>query len=369
MNKIFIETDGVLYENLLDIRVRRDMTEFCGTFSMSTTNEKSDITSFTDFPIKPDSNIKIYIDEIPVLNGYVDSIEPDISEGGYTLAINGRDITQDILDSSLVGNTEFNNKISFKKVIERVLSNLGISEIEVIDKVGDLDDFETSELISGSIDETCFEFLNKLAKKRQVLLATNGQGNITISRSSTDAINGELRMVLNDNENNVLAARQGTDNTSRFNKYNIFSQDNVSSGFDDFEDAPNKSASATDDEIRVSRQINIIAENSSNTKDCQNRANWESNYRKARANMLTCKVKDFYADVVNKVLWQSNKLVNTRIEPLGIYTDLLIKSVEFSQANRELITTLELVNKNAYTLGLNLEKLNILQSQQRDKLS
>jgi prophage tail gpP-like protein len=74
--------------------------------------------------------------------------------------------------------------------------------------------------------------------------------------------------------------------------------------------------------------------------------------------MLTCQVKDFYADVDNKVLWQPNKLVNTNIEPLGVYTDMLIKSVEFVQAD-ELTTTLELVNKNAYTLGLNLERLNI----------
>lgn len=368
MNKIFIETDGVLYENLLDIRVRRDMTEFCGTFSLSTTNEKSNISDFSDFPIKPNSNIKIYIDDTPVMNGYVDTVSVDISIGGYTLSINGRDITQDILDSSLIGNVEFKNSISLKKVIERVLSNLVITEIKVIDNIGNLEDFKTSELISGSVDETAFDFLNKLAKKRQVLLATNGEGNITISRSSTETINGELRMILNDSQNNVLSATNNIDSVSLYNKYNIYSQDNPSSGFDNFDDVPSKTATASDAEIRTSRQINIISENSSNTRDCQNRAKWESNYRKARANITSCSIKDFYADVDNKVLWQTNKLINTRIEPLGIYTDLLIKSVEFSQTNDELITNLQLVDKNAYTLGLNLERLNILQSEQKDNL-
>jgi prophage tail gpP-like protein len=368
MNKIFIEVDGILYENLLDIRVRRDMTEFCGTFSLSTTNENAKISDLGDFPIKSNSQIKIYIDKFPVMNGYVDSISINSTADEYTLSISGRDITQDILDSSLVGNTEFRNRISFKKVIERVLSNLGVSSIQVIDNVGSLDDFKTSELISGSIDETCFEFLNKLAKKRQVLLATNGEGNITISRSSNETIDGELRSIIGDNQNNVLSATSNIDNTSRFNKYNIYSQDNISSGFDDYDDPPNKTATQSDAEIRGSRQINIIPENSSNTKDCRNRAIWESNYRKARSNTIGCSVKGFYANEQNEILWQTNKLVNTRIDVLGVYTDLLIKSVEFSQRENEIVTNLELVNKNSYTLGLNLEKLNILQSEQKDKL-
>jgi len=368
MNKIYIEVDGVLYENLLDIRVRRDMTEFCGTFSLSATNETTNITDFSEFPIKPNSNIKIYIDEFPVMNGYVDTISVDINNDGYILSINGRDITQDILDSSLVGNVEFKNRISFKKVIERVLVNLGVTDIKVIDNVGDLNDFKTSEIISGSVDETGFDFLNKLAKKRQVLLSTNEEGNITISRAGTEDSGGELRMIVGDSENNVLSAINNIDSVNRFNKYSIFSQDNPSSGFGDFDDVPSKLATSTDAEIRVSRQINIIPENSSNVRDCKNRATWERNFRKAKANTTACTVKDFYADTVNKILWKNNKLVNTRIEPLGIYTDLLIKSVQFSQANNELITNLELVDKDAYTIESKLEKLNILQSKQKDNL-
>lgn len=368
MNKIYIEVDGVLYENLLEIRVRRDMTEFCGTFSMSATNENAKLTDLSNFPIKPTSKINIYIDEFPVMTGYVDTISVNLSEGEYTLSINGRDITQDILDSSLIGNTEFTNKISFKKVIERVLQNLNISDIKVIDNISNLDNFKTSELISGSVDETAFDFLNKLAKKRQVLLGTDGEGNITISRASTENIDGELRNIIGDNENNVFLATNNIDSVSRFNKYNIYSQDNVSSGFDDFQDVPSKTASATDTEIRASRQLNIITENSCNTTDCKNRAIWESNYRKARANVTSCSVEGFYANETNKTLWQVNKLVNTKIELLGIYTDLIIKSVEFSQTNEELVTNLEIVDKNAYTLGLNLERLNILQSQQKDNL-
>ena len=368
MNNIYIEVDGILYENLLNITVRRDMTEFCGTFSLSATNENSNITDFNDFPIKPSSQMKIYVDSVPILNGYVDTVSVNISDGGYDLSINGRDITEDLIDSSLVGNVEFKNTISLKKVIERVLSNLGITGIEVINNVSNLDDFKTSELVSGSVDETAFDFINKLAKKRQILLSTNGDGNITISRSSKDDIGGELRLIIGDNQNNVLSASNNVDSVARFNKYNIFSQDNISSGFDGFDDPATKTATATDRDIRTGRELNIIPENSSNTRDCENRAIWESNYRRARANTTACSVKDFYADTENKVLWQVNKLVNTRIEPLGIYTDLLIKSVEFSQTNDGLITNLELVDKNAYTIASNLEKLNIEQSKQKDNL-
>jgi len=369
MNKIFIEVDGVIYENIVDIRVRRSMTEFCGAFTMSATNESTSISELRNFPIKPKSRIRIYIDDTPVLTGYIDSITIKVSaSGGYELSINGRDITQDLFDSSLQGNIEFKNSISFKKIIERVLTNLGATDIKVIDNVGNLDDFKTSELVSGSIDETAFEFLNKLAKKRQVLISTNGEGNITISRSSTDNVGGELRLTLGDNENNIIDASNPIDNTGRFNKYNIFSQDNISSGFGDFQDVVNKEASSTDEEIRATRIINIIPENSCNTKDCQNRAIWERNFRKAKSNSVSCTVKDFYADEENKKLWEVNKLVNTKIDLLGIYTDFLIKTVEFSQGNNEIITSLELVDKNAYTLESNLEKLNILQSEQKDSL-
>jgi len=350
---LILEVNKVKYEGFLDAYAEISMDTIFGSFSFSATSETG-----KNFPIRNGSSVKILVNDIPVITGYAERLEVNYDSDRHFIRISGRDKTADLVDSTLYDSLELNTPLSLQRVIQTVLSRLGITDIKVINNAGAIRLFETSELISGSAENNAFEFIERYARKRQVLLSTDGLGNIVLNRASKDLLPIVLQNIAGDNNNNIFSAIVRYDTMNRFNKIKVYSQDNYSvTEADPNSDSVNRKGISTDNEIRAGRRRAVISEFSGDDFTNRDRAIWEVNIRRARGFVYEAIIPGFNINETSKDIWTPNKLIKVQDDFCDVSSQLLIRKVKYQldESNGE-ITTLTMSPRDAYTLQANLDQ-------------
>lgn len=351
---INIEVDGTIYEGFTNISVTKSIDRVSGSFNFTLTQPDN----ITTFPIKNGSPCKIFVNNIKVIDGFIQRLSVSYNVNSHTINVVGGDKTVDLIDSYLKENIEFNANITLQKIIEDVVSSLGI-DVKVIDNVGTLEKFKKSELVSGSPTNNAFEFVEKYCRKRQVLLSVNNDGNIILQRASTNLIPTKLLNEENGENNNILNADVSYDNTERFYQVNVKSQENFGAALPGITSVQgvDKLGTAFDTEIRQSRSLTLTAESSSDAFTTKERATWEVNIRRARGIVYSVTVQGFAYNEKNITsplssnLWMPNNLVHIVDNFADINAQMLIQNVTFNlDVNGGSTTTLDFITKDAYTL-------------------
>lgn len=324
MNEIVIEIAGIRYTGFTDISVTKTMDTMAGSFRFAATSD-----DVTVFPIKVGDSCSIIIVDVPIIKGFVEIVSVDYSAGSHSIIIEGRDKTADIIDSTLFGNIEITKGATLEKVIKKVLDDLDITDIEIINNVSGLQPF-TNELESGKTGQNAFDFIQTYCRKRQVIVASDGLGNILIQRAGTNVIPVHLLNQKGGEFNNIISSHVSYNHTQRFNSVKVKSQGN-SSAFDvTFQNIANNEASATDSLIRSTRKMVVIAESSSDKTTVQERATWEVNIRRARSFQYSVSIQDFTYDKTN--LWLPNNLVNVLDQYADVEGQFLIRAITYAQS-------------------------------------
>jgi prophage tail gpP-like protein len=352
---IEVQIDGIPYTAFTSYNFERDMETICSTFSLELTTLDGGL-----FPIKRGAEVKAIIDGKTFCHGYVDKVRNGYSVSSHTIMIAGRDKTQDIVDSTLDNKLELNTPISLENVIKKVLSYLGLS-LKVINKAGALQPFSASEIVSAEIGQGCFDLIENYARKREVMLTTDGDGNIILTRGEGEAINASLLHKIGGSTNNVKSAEVEFNDEKRFYSYVVRSQLNknsktVSLSFSGVTGASpaqitSSYGNAVDDGVRATRKLVIKAETSSTNSDAKKRAQWEREIRRARALNYVVTLDGFKYSSAKGAIWEPLQIVTVKDDFASIDDELLIKKVSYnlSLANGQQ-TTLELVPKIAYNL-------------------
>jgi prophage tail gpP-like protein len=350
---VSIEINGINYTGFTSVNVTKEIDTISGKFSINSVFRAGD-----KFTILRGDRVVVKVNDTPIINGYVESISANYTYDSTSITVRGRDKTCDVIDSQIDGDVEFNTPLSLTRIIEKTLERINIQDVNVINEVSDLEPFTESDLISGQVGQTAFEFLESHARKRQVLLSTNGNGDIVITRASGETINASLRHRFNGNDNNILEARAEYSMSSRFNIYRCKSQGNTS-GLNELSirqseeesesvEETNINSDAIDDEIRDSRILTFIAENASDSRQARQRARWEANVRRARSLKYLVTVQGDSYDGTNP--WPVNRLVQVLDDYADVSASLLIERVEFSfDLDQGTLTSLSLVPQDAYT--------------------
>ena len=108
-----LEVNGSQYEGLLNGNVSNSFESLSGDFScdVSMPQDKT-------FPIKRGDKCRVLIHNIPVLDGYVNKINTNLSADGHTITISGRDKTCDIIDNTLPAKLNINTPISLNEIFK-----------------------------------------------------------------------------------------------------------------------------------------------------------------------------------------------------------------------------------------------------------
>lgn len=346
---IELEVNGQPYSNFLGAVCENRLDALTNVFSFEATS-----TEDLPLPFTGGEPCRVLVDGEPVLTGSIEIVGVNYSSQQHTIRIQGRGKTGDLLDSTLDSISDIRPPINLKALIERVIQELGL-DIQVIVNTPTEDFNEAEDLAGPDIGENAFAFIEKYARKRQVLLTEDGDGNIVITQSSGESINSPLQNVLGSPNNNILAGSVSYDYTGRYNKYKFASAQNpiplVNAGETDLTSLVNQGGGVQDPASRVGRQLVLVAEAPYSNAQCDTRAEWEANIRKTRSRVYSVDLDGFRN--AQGDLWESNKIVSIVDQFAGINSQMLINSVTFTYNNSDgSLTTLALVERNSYTLTL-----------------
>jgi prophage tail gpP-like protein len=333
----------------------------------------------------------VLVNKKPFITGFVEQINISYDSTGHQISISGRDKTCDIVDDTVGSDLSFSAGVSLPEIITKVLGSLGLdADIKVKNNVKDLAVFGVSDLgnISPQIGQTAFDFIEKYAKKRQVLIMSDGDGNIVLTRVPEEK--DKIKTVLTSSakkQSTILTASVTYNDVKRFYKYIMLSQQNpVSSatggvvtnlapyqqnggnlGASEEEDNSSDSeidnekmismkAISYDKDIRHTRIYNMMqhCDSENDSQSLQDKAEWEANYRRATGFNYTVTVQGFSPINDPKIIWQPNMLVTVKDEYCDIDSQLLlIKSVKFTYGiDSGSTTTLELIDKDGYSVDI-----------------
>lgn len=358
MSNIFLEINGDRFFGFTNISITKSMENFCNTFSFST-SAIDDKGNVVDLPIRMQDKARIFVDDNLVLTGYVEIINIDYSAKSHSINYQGRDITGDLVDSSII-KKQYSIK-NFVRLAQKVLIDNDISNIKIINNVVDLpeivdvnsldsDIFIFDEKIEAEAHDTIISFLDSYVKKVQALLMTNSQGNIEIARESNIINNLLLISKRNNQSNNILSANLLVNSTTRFYETKCISQmANIFFG----ESSVRQESFSYDKLVRNNRRLIIIDDKFSKTQELDRLANWTRNMNIAKGLTYSCIVQGFYADEKSKILWEPNTLVQIEDDFCKINGIFLIKNVVFKQSEKGSFSELTIVNRGTFTVSEN----------------
>lgn len=342
---IQLEINNNLYDGFYDFKAKRSMLTACSQFVISASTKTQ---AFSDFPIKQGDKCRIIVDGKTWITGFIEKLVVSYNKDALTVQLSGRDITSDIIDSTVIPEVSINGPISLENLIKTALSQIGIN-INVINKVPDLPNFSASEIVAPDIGTGFYQFLEEYCRQRAVLLLTDNNGNLVITRSSNEKSQIELINKVG-KQNNIVEASATFDSTSRYNRYYVLSQINMATlSYDgeDVENSTNRYGEAFDDAIRSTRVKCLIAENPSTIPECKNRAIWEANVSRSRSISYSCLIN---SHSFNGEPFDYNKLVLVDDDYAGINSLMLIETVELSASETGNTASLTLVTPDAYNL-------------------
>ena len=338
-NKIYLEVAGIKYEGFTDIAVNSAMENFCSSFSFSTTVKETKLGRVIN-DIKLSQQAKVYIDDNLLITGFIEDLDKEVSANSHSKTASGRDIGGDIIDSDIKQKSY--NQRNFELLCNLVLKDNGFT-IKVINKVGLLK-LEAKETIKTEQGQSIFSFLDKYAKKLQVLLKMDNNGNLTIIREDDSVVKN---MLINNytSDTNILSSRLKLTTVDRFNVVEVYSQGNNKTHT---KTSISQKGTATDSQIRKTRRKILTMDTASESKSLKALAEWNINVRRAKGSRYTCKTLGFYSS--NNTLWQPNTLVDIVDYDMEVQGTFLIQGVEFSQSLQGSFTTLDIVEQGSFTL-------------------
>lgn len=350
---IFLEVDSVPYEGFTEISVIRSLGAISGAFNFRATSSQK-----KPLPVQIGQACRVLINDTPVVNGFIETIDIDYDSSTHNIVIAGRDKTMDVIDCSTLVN-ELSGTLSLETVIRKILDGNGLTDIQVINNVSGLKSFKDGDIESAEVGETRFEYMDKYARKRQVLLTGDGKGNIVITRSGSNNAVTSLINVIGGENNNIKSGGTSYSETNLFNRYVVRSQQNPSAlssgGSIPSTEIVNQSGTAIDNNVRLTRVREIRPDQSGSSDDSKQFALWSKNIAIARSFNYTAVVQGFYQDEKETRLWVPNEIVSVEDDFAGISSrvnaQLLIDTVEYKLSNDSGSTaTMTCVDKDSYTL-------------------
>lgn len=339
MSKILLEVNGLRYEGFTDIAVNNAMENFSSSFSFSTTVKENNFGRIVN-DLKLGQEAKVYIDDNIVITGFIEDLEREISADSHSITLSGRDIGGDIVDSDIKQKSY--TQRNFELLVNLVLRDNNFTT-KVINKVGLLK-LESTETIKTEQGETIFAFLDRYAKKLQVLLKIDAKGNLNIIREDDSVVKN---MLINNHtsDTNILSSKLKLSTVDRFNVIEVYSQGNNKTHT---KTSISQKGIAKDPQIRITRRKIATMDTASESKSLKALAEWNVNLRRAKGSRYTCRTLGFYSS--NKTLWQPNTLVDIIDYNMEVQGTFLIQGVQFSQSLQGSFTTLDVVEQGAFNL-------------------
>ena len=331
------------------VNIQKSLDSLVGAFNLTVTDQWTIATNRNDkkksfWALYPGDKIEILVDDKMFFTGYVDQLSSNIDATGRNISISGKEKTVDLVDcSETTDKNQFEDK-SFLVIAKQVCDPFQIKALidSGVNVGGKLKN------ITVNPGESFFQTLDKAARDRGLLITTNEDGNLLITKSGARV--SKVGLV---EGKNIKSISISVDHSNRFKTYKAYGQ-----GADiKIESAPGSSwqsvsnnAVAIDKGITRKRTKMLSVSGSSENIDMQNRVRWEAKTRAARSETIVIETPSWTkpSDKINE-LWKVNEIVHVTAESSGIDGDYLIGTISYSQSyNGGESCTMTLIRPDAY---------------------
>lgn len=289
--KLYVGTS--IYGGWQRLSVTRSIEQIANGFELEVTERWPGQS--TSRPIRPGEKCTLKLGDETVITGYVDDAEPAYDKEARSLSIRGRDATGYLVDCSAIHKAGQWANTPLDRIASGVCAPFGI-KVKVETDVGK--PFHSYGIDPG---ETVFDCIERAARQRAVLLISDGDGNLVITRAGNERAGTALI-----EGQNILHAQGRFSWKDRYSIIKVLGQERANDYFYG-EHAAGASASIKDDAITNYRPLIVHAESHGAGATLRDRATWERNVRMGRGNRGTITVQG-WTDGDGK-LWQPNTLV------------------------------------------------------------
>lgn len=325
-----LEIGGTLYGGWTAISIKRGLEQVAGTFELEVSVKWPG--QETGWPIQTGDSCRVLVDNIPVITGYVDDIDMSYDARAHTYRVTGRDKTADLVDCC-PPSTQIKNA-SLPALARQWAALFGIEVVVQAECNKPVPGFKSDE------GDTCFEMLEKLARANAVMLTSDGQGRLLITRAGTEKATTALRL-----GSNLLRFSLRKSLKDRFSQITVKGQSGGSVGWNQAPCAQAKGV-AHDPLVPRFRPLTLIAEQEE-YGSASTRAQHEVNVRYGKSRSISATVNGWYAGVK---LWQPNMLADIQDVKGRLLETWLIAEVTWKLDSGGWISELTLHPKEAFAL-------------------
>ena len=322
MGEIVIKINGYTFQDWNELTVRKELEAIAGNFEFNAVQTSKVLSIGTG------DKVEIFINNIPLIHGYIDYIAPDLRQDDRSIQVVGRDNTCDIIDCTHSGSKrEFTGNQSIVAIIQELVKLFGI---EVVNQLGESPRIKTLKIDPG---ETLFESIEKATRQLGIILQPSGDGKLLLTKITKD--------------------KKGTLLEEGYDFLDCFATYNAEERFSDYilkaQDKNNKSfvAKAKDPDIKRYRPLELISDINLEPAEAQKKINWEANIRAARAVDVSVTMQGW---TNHGKPWLPNVIFNITSPKLALYDcPLLLRSIDYYFDSNGTTTNLSFTRSDAYS--------------------
>ena len=364
-NVLTLKVGGKLYAGWKSVSVRLSIEQIAGTYELVVTERWP--SQPTRWSIPPGEVCEILIGDDTVISGFVDSVAVSYDAASHDIRVTGRDRTGDLVDCS-APSTAFSG-LTFFEIAEKLTDPYGISVVDETEdgkklsvkekKAGKKGTQPKHKRVAGKLPkmatqngESVFKTLEKLARCEGVLLVSDTEGGLLITRAG---MGGDCDTVLEFGQN-ILKANFEHSHANLYSDITVKGQAAAADAgkFDVVHAQPVgnvarvNTAKSGNSQIDRFRPLIIVAETQADSKRCQDRAQWEASNREAKARKISLTVQGWRQKGGD--LWRINQMVKVKCPWMRVDEKWLIAGTAFRLDDGGTLTELTLVNKDAFDL-------------------
>lgn len=330
-----LNIDNVYYGGWKTVLATRSIETMAGSFELGITDRWPGQPKSS--PIKPGQKCALFLDGKRVITGWVDLVSPDFDSGNHTIRVSGRDKTCDLVDCSAIHKSGQWHHVKIDQLARDLAKPYDLDVVIDADVGSAFSSFAIQE------GESVFECLDRAARMKALLLTSNAEGNLLITRASETRL--DIGLV---EGRNIKAARAEFSWKERFSSYIVKGQGRLGADGETAHSAP--SATIADPAITRHRPLIVLAESHSKNTTLRDRAEWERNIRRGRGARGSITVQGWTRP--DGELWQPNVLVPVTSPTLWLdNTDMLIVGCTYGLDDQKgTLTELAIARPDAFQL-------------------
>ena len=349
MSDFNVMVNGKLLNVFQSITVTTDFLQASSTADISIPAQPMGVPSL----IKANDKIVLSYKDNTLINGFVDVINPVFSMNGINVAIKLRDMTGDLIDSTIDPGTvkPISGSVSLKQLLERYIDQLGVKMLVKNNVHNPISHFTEKDNITAQPGESYFDHMMKYAHKRGCIIRADGDGNLSIEQGAKTKFKTKLGIGVIESSNFKLNM------SKRYYKYVLFGQPSQSFTDQTATNSTNVQAIAIDKgadwgATRKSRVYAFQSDTPLDKKSAQDRVNREANYRRSNSIKYSCTVAGIEPIQDPGKVWRTNHLVDIRDDAYSLSTTMMIGKVVFNVGMSKSTTQLELLTSDAFSLSV-----------------